>query len=334
MSQAEFVQNDNSKRVGAYKKNASIEARIEQMNDLLCIDEQYSPSGVERPTIFIFGLPRSGTSLMYQLLAKHLDIGYVNNLVARFWKAPIYGINLSQAVLSAGEPDIRLQSDYGKSSGLVGPHEFAYFWQNHLKVSQIDDMLKFNQENAAIDWLALGNIIRCMQDSFDKGLVFKTMYAANHIKEFTDTFPMPFFVYIERDPTDVALSILQAREAYYGDVNEWWATYPPEYHEIKNLPYAEQIAAQVRYLKEAYDHALSLLDSSLYFRTSYKALCADPAGFIETLRKKIQDTHGHTLNLRSETSLPSNLTKRTKDHLKGPQILAVRDAVKAIGLAE
>ena len=41
------------------------------------------------PLLFIVGVPRSGTTLLYQLMCTHLDVGYVSNAMARWWMAPI-----------------------------------------------------------------------------------------------------------------------------------------------------------------------------------------------------------------------------------------------------
>jgi ABC-type oligopeptide transport system ATPase subunit len=45
---------------------------------------------------FIVGLPRSGTTLLSQLLAYSLDAGYTTNFAARFWLAPVHGLRLGR----------------------------------------------------------------------------------------------------------------------------------------------------------------------------------------------------------------------------------------------
>ena len=41
------------------------------------------------PPTFIVGPPRSGTLILYQLLCKHFQFGYINNFVANWPKAPL-----------------------------------------------------------------------------------------------------------------------------------------------------------------------------------------------------------------------------------------------------
>ena len=92
--QTQFQLEENSKRSGVLRKNVELEDKILAMNNVLEANESHEHSNVERPTLLVAGLPRSGTSLLYQCLASTLDIGYVNNIIARFWKAPVYGIHL------------------------------------------------------------------------------------------------------------------------------------------------------------------------------------------------------------------------------------------------
>lgn len=287
-----FVDAENRKRTAAYRKSAHAEEMFRAMNRALAPLESYEPSPRERPTLFIFGLPRSGTTLAYQLLAQCLDIGYVNNLIARFWQAPLHGIALSQVVL--GRPSAAaFDSDFGKTRGPHGPHEFAYFWQSWLGMNSVEDLLRFNAPSSQVDWPALGGVVRCMQDAFDSGIVFKTMYVANHIREFAAAFAQPLFVYVDRDPVDVGLSILAGRKAYYGDPQVWWATYPPDFQSLAELPFAEQIAGQVQSLRATYENALGLLDPSLVLRVGYEALCAEPGKVLDGVRSRLRERYGY-----------------------------------------
>lgn len=319
-----FVISENNKRTTTYHKNERIEQMFRAINHALAPLEVYEPSGEDRPTLFIFGLPRSGTTLTYQLVAQCLEVGYINNLSARFWQAPLQGITLAQSALgdySAAAFD----SNLGKTSGPYGPHEFAYFWQEWLKVEGIADMLCFNQPNASIDWAGLGRVVRCMQDAFGKGIVFKTMYAANHIKAFADTFSMPLFIYIERDSVDVGLSILSARKAYYGNPDEWWATYSPDYLSLAGLPFEQQIAGQVHSLRKTYEETLALLNPDRVIRIDYPRLCQSPGKLLEEICTRLQTRYGYDQKIR--VAPPSTFEVQRKSGELDQQQQAVVNAI-------
>jgi hypothetical protein len=318
----DFVKRDNRQRQGKYRKNDQLEELLTEMNDVLAKGQDVEPSGTNYPTLFIFGLPRSGTTLTYQLLSQCLDLGYVNNLIARFWLAPLHGIALAQAVLgSEGETDF--QSDYGKTSGASGPHEFAYFWQHWLKVGDIEDMLVFGDPRPDLDWVGMGKVVRCMQDAFGKGMVFKTGYAANHIKKFSETFSSPLFIYIERDPADVAASILQARKSYYGNANTWWATYSPNYHDLKHLSFDEQIAGQVLSLGKTYEDAINSVDPATVIRVTYPELCKSPKALLDEIQRRLEQNYHFSQDLKVDPP-PSFSMRKHSDTLDNEQLAVIK----------
>jgi len=291
-----FVKQDNLKRLSKYQKSTQVEDSLLRINKALEPYEVCEKSINQFPTIFIFGLPRSGTTLTYQLLAYCLDLAYINNLIARFWLAPLHGIMLSKSVLSDTR-DGSFTSDYGKSVYIHGPHEFAYFWQHWLRITSINDMLKFGVSNPKIKWNELGNVVNNIQDLFGKGIVFKTNYVANYLKDFSQTFCMPIFIYVERNPLDVGLSILRARMEYYGNYDSWWATYPPEYESLKSLPFQEQIASQIFSLHKVYEAQLNRIDRKMVIRIDYKQLCESPERFLHNVMSRIKNVYDFKVDI-------------------------------------
>ena len=79
------------------------------------------------PPVFIIGPPRSGTTVLYQLLCKHFNFGYTNNFVADWYNIPITATRLYN-IFSSQTSSIELTSNFGKSSNLYGPNEFGKFW--------------------------------------------------------------------------------------------------------------------------------------------------------------------------------------------------------------
>ena len=102
------------------------------------------------------GVPRSGTTLVSQLVSAHLDVGYINHLVAAFWRAPVTGIRLSKKLIK-GVRETSFASEFGRTSHLWEPHEFGYFWAHHL---QQEDMSAPKPGAATrIDWEVLRRVL-------------------------------------------------------------------------------------------------------------------------------------------------------------------------------
>jgi len=319
---SEFIRQEHKRRKAEYKNDDTVYDFLLSMNKELSRKEIYKPSGKKYPTIFVFGLPRSGTTLLYQLISYSLDLGYVNNLIARFWLAPLHGIMLSKAVLGDAR-DGSFVSDYGKSINIAGPHEFSYFWMHWLGIRSIDEMLLFGSNRKDINWKRLKSVISCMQDIFEKGMVFKNNYVANLLKNFSTNFDMPIFIYIERDVRDVALSILKARKSYYDNLDAWWGTYPPEYHSLKTLPFHQQIAGQVTGLIRVYEKQIELIHEDSILRVNYDELCQSPASIIELIIERVNRLYGFPINFINRppsefqrTGMRRNLCEDEKKVLK------------------
>ena len=309
MSVKTHIDRDNNLRVSRYRKDATIERRLFEMNVALSHLECEPESDIDYPTIFVFGLPRSGTTLLYQLAAQCLDLGYVNNLMARFWLRPDYGIALSQAVLGPLH-EANFQSDFGNTKGPHGPHEFGYFWNHWLKFESVDDLANYDRCDLKIDWSGMRHVIRGMQTMFSNGIVMKAMYAPNHMQAFVKTFTLPLFVYVDRDPSDVALSLLSARKAYYGHADAWWSYYPPNYKELQNCTFDKQIAGQVHSLRETHYRVMQVIPADLIIKVDYRCICERPSDVIERIRERAQEVHGVDIGTRLAT--PHSFSFRTR----------------------
>ncbi|MFB6307128.1 MAG: hypothetical protein ABEH43_09120, partial [Flavobacteriales bacterium] len=91
---------------------------------------------------FVMGLPRSGTTLLTQLLYNTLDIDCINHFVAKFWKTPLVGCYFSKYFLN-NQNAINYSSKYAKSWQIRAPHEFSWFWHRAFLI----DIGKINEYN-------------------------------------------------------------------------------------------------------------------------------------------------------------------------------------------
>lgn len=313
-----YVAGENRARTDAYRKDEALEQALLEINEALAAREPEIDEVPARPHLFVFGLPRSGTTLTHQVLAWALDVGYVTNVMARFWLAPYAGAVLSRAIVGDAR-DGSFVSDYGKSRGAAGGHEFAYFWQHWLDVREVADLLDFSGDSGRADWDGAAAAVRRISAAFARPLLFKTNYAGQFLPAFARTFPQPLFVHVRRDPAEVALSILAARRSYYGNTASWWATYPPDYEELAALSPAEQVAGQVVGLRRAYAAQIAKAPAELTIELEYEDLCDDPAGAVAAVRQRCLEVHGaapdelHVLPRRFERP-PRRTPKTAEEH--------------------
>jgi LPS sulfotransferase NodH len=276
-----------ARRHGAYAKDASDERFLEELNEYLATRELelYGDYGIEHPFVFVLGLPRSGTTLLSQLLAYCLDAGYVNNFAARFWLAPVHGLRLAR-LIAAGAEEPSFESDYARTKSLLDIHEWGYFWRHWLRKHTFDDVVHAREREDEIDWAGLRLTLANVQHELGKPLVAKNMLGAYHLPRLRRELGPVVYVLVERDPLDAAVSILDARRKYYDDPRAWWSYIPPEYPQLKDRDHWEQIAGQVHYLARFYERALGEVGEDAVVRVTYEHLARDPGAVLAAVSER------------------------------------------------
>jgi hypothetical protein len=287
-----------SNRKGTFIKKPEDENFLKSLNLTLRVKEKslYKNLDIDFPFIFIYGLPRSGTTLTSQLLSQCLDVGYINNFMARFYLAPLHGIRLSKLIYG-DQHKTNFQSEYARTSELTDIHEFGYFWRYWLKKEKFSGVTHADKMESEIDWQGLKNILANIQHEFGKSMLFKNIFGSYHLKKLNDVLGKVIYIYIKRDLLDTTVSILDARRRYYSDPNTWWSYMPVEFEKIKDLDYWHQIAGQVFFLKRYYDSATNDQELNNVIEIQYKDLTSDPAGFLDTINKRVNSLFGHSIEV-------------------------------------
>jgi Sulfotransferase family len=316
----------NARRTDAYRKSEADEAFLSAMSAaLLPIErEWYTDAQIEHPFVFVFGLPRGGTTLASQVLAHGLDVGYVSNIAARFWRAPVHGIRLSRIVLG-GRRDSSFRSDYARTVEPADIHEFGYFWREWLCKQSLDDIVECRQREGSIDWDGLKRVLAAMQREMGRPIIAKNINGAYHINRLSEVLEQVIWVYVERDPVDAAISILDARRKYYGDPSVWWSYAPPDYDRLKNLRWDRQIAGQVHYLRRFYEEQIGQAERPNVIRLSFADLCAWPRRLPERVAELARRLHGSDIQVTA-ARLPESFRSRSyegreEDHERFTRLL-------------
>jgi LPS sulfotransferase NodH len=287
------------KRRGAYAKDAGAETFLLDLNEYLQQREPalYREYEAEHPFLFVIGLPRSGTTLLSQLLAYCLDAGYINNFAARFWLAPLHGVRLARTLVGHEVP-VSFASDHARTATLSEIHEFGYFWRYWLKKHTFEDVVHAREREETIDWPGFKRTLLNVQQELGGPFVAKNMLGIYHTAKLREVLEKVVYVYVERDPLDVAISILDARRRYYSDPATWWSYVPVEYPLLKDRDYWEQIAGQIHYLGRFCRDALTEAGPTSVVHISYEQLCRDPASVLDDVAARTESSYGYRLRTR------------------------------------
>mgnify|MGYP006286900729 CR=1 FL=1 len=270
-------------------------ALIERLNE-------YLPPvpGIEGPVrpIFIVGLPRSGSTLLVQLLIAHLRLGYATNLVARFWNQPAFGVALNRALSSDPGAVSETDSQYGRTLGYEGHHEFGWFWGRWFDYA--DSHRIEPQRWNAIETHALRAELSTMEHAWDRPLIFKNPPALSmQIGFFEHFLDEPLYIYLRRSEPEVAVSLWRARLESREGTGAWFSTRPPDVRELERLGPEEQVAGQVRSTRQEIEDQLARVPSRRIRQIDYEALVGAPE---EELRNLGEWLRSHRDDLTWRTS--------------------------------
>ncbi len=315
---------DNHLRRGAQRRGLARDISRYLKNRCLQIPERFLIRRNYRedlPIVFIVGVPRSGTTLLFQLMSRYLDLGYVNNYMARYWMAPIWGGGSYRRRWSGTHQKGELESDFGGTSDLDDPHEFSWFWQFHTEFGACDHLRE--QELRAIDWRPIRRELLGLAGWFGRPLVFKSInYVNYHVDWFRRLLPDARFVWIQRERRFTARSILKVREQRYGDPAIWWSVRPRDLAAWRERSPEEQVAHQIRDIEGALERGFSNLPEGKGLRLTYEALTRQPREILTQLAgfsgAAIKDEEG-LRNLRLENR---------NRHLENSEFAAIESALE------
>ncbi|MGC9357535.1 MAG: sulfotransferase family protein [Anaerolineae bacterium] len=262
-----------------YEKDSQLESLLWQVNEVLHaleVDLVQRFESPRYPVVFIGGTQRSGTTLAIQLMRACFKVGYVSNLMARFWMAPYIGALLQKELQGKRLPrEVEFVSELGTTYGYEGIHEFGFFWQRWFPYNETHQTSERDMDR--IDYAPFRRELAAMESVFNAPLVFKNpiVFSLN-IPALARLLPTAVFIVCRRDPRYVAQSTLLSRLEYHGQKEQWFSIKPKEFPELKDLPYEKQIAGQIYYTEKRIDDSLRQLDNSRYIVVEYRDLCQSP----------------------------------------------------------
>ncbi len=309
----------------SFGKDLDSEQALFKMNRLLLPLELERSEGLDeplKPCLFILGPPRSGSTLVSQLLNQVGVFGLVNNFVSRFWMAPSVGMLIDLAINGPAKPS-NYRSRRGNTEGLSEPNEFGYFWSHYFDKGQKDHFL--NSENRQkFDKAGLLRSVAAMESVQEKPMAFKnnTWFTLN-ADFLAQIFPKSVFVVCRRDALFTARSVLKQRFDLYGDGERWWSMRPPKHEKILKCSPIDQVAFQAVAIECWMEESLRKIPSARIVEARYE--------------KVINSTHEFLTNVGSSVnvnvaSLLSAIPERFENHDQkesGPDFELLRHAVES-----
>lgn len=245
------------------------------------LEKDFAVSNTPPLCIFVIGVPRSGTTLVSQIMSGCMDVGYVNNLMARFWEAPTVGARLSTEVLE--RRIFTGASNFGQTRYAEEPHEFGGFWR---KILNYENMTQ-KESDEGISWRELATTLNRIATVFGKPVVYKVFQLYWHLEKFHSYLPSSKWIWVRRNPVENAMSLIHMREEKTRSCEKWFSARPLGADKYDHEPAWCQVAAQVKLIEDWIGGQLAKIPAENSFEIYLEDICMDPIGITKNIAQQL-----------------------------------------------
>ena len=314
-----------------------------------CLSKQ-SPSLVKKP-IFIVGCPRSGTSLLYQLLRLHPALAWItpvtNRCLARgsgfFFERPGTAHLLETLLqhLPRSLTPSRYRGPYDGSLSVPGVPETSegyQIWSSYCP-NQPHRLTEQHLTPEATRYFR--QVVRWHESHFQRPrFVCKRPRHVLRIRYFNAIFPDAHFVHLIRDGRAVAASILKRRRRAGGEA-VWWGVQPPDWQTMHTAPPIAQCGLTwEQCCALAQRDAQHVLPDPRYHEIRYEALTETPTSTFQQLLEHLDlpdaraFTHSLTPLLQTLTNRNDQWQSQLSSRQKRQLLDQIGDALRTHGYAD
>lgn len=258
-------------------------------------------AGSTGPMLLIVGVPRSGTTLAYQLLSRTLDVSHFTNATGLFFHAPVKGTALGAGFASKSRGEFR--SYYGNSSGLRAPNDGFGVWNRWLgddryrAPGELDDATQRRMRSFFAAWHARHR----------KPFLNKNNRNSDCLTLLADILPEARFLEIRRDELAVAESLLRARRTIQGTENSAWGLGSKD-SRVQADDAEEEVCRQIALVRNRLDAHSAPIDESRFMRYDYETLCENPGAFVQAVTTRFTEFSVHP-DVRIESLKPFEISR-------------------------
>ena len=219
-------------------------------------------------------MPRSGTTLLYQLIISFFNVTYLSNFIVRHHKAPFIADFISNLTIK-NKNKHEFKSKYGYTPHASGPSEAGRIWQKWLPKKE-DYSNKGSHTNSK--FVGFKNFIKYWILYKSKPLVIKNLRFGQRIKLINTLFPEALFIVVEREPLYTLQSIYLAGDKMVSNLKDWCSN-----ESFENKEKAETIYLIYKSIKTTYQEDVQNVSPKRVLEVSYENICQCPSITLEKI---------------------------------------------------
>jgi len=255
-----------------------------------------------QPPTFIIGAPRSGSTLLFQVMTDAFDVAYLSNRHCQFFGAPALAERTFKPLRNKKPSDFT--SFHGQTNGPDAPSECGAWWYRFFRREPAYVTLDDVDERKMI---AFRRSLLALTEVTQKPLIFKNLYAGLRLEPISKYVPEALFIIIKREELYNAASILAGRMKALGTYDKWWSVPPPDVNKLKDKPPHEQVIGQIRSIYQEIERVArdGFIEQDRMLQIEYEHLCQDTA---KTLQRIESFWAKHNLIVEHRFPVPEKFT--------------------------
>lgn len=268
------------------------------------LDRLFRDGGhLDAEPLFIVGLPRSGTTLAYEVVVQAFKVAYFSKIYNYTFGLP----NLTTRLLShrLRRPEARYESTYGSIPGLFTPAEHHHIFRIGFGESaQLGHHVPAGAISAR-DARAMNQTLDSISNIAGLPYVFKDVYLTLSVAALLEHIRGSRVLVITRDPVAVAASVYRKRSEP-GLAGQWWSLRPPLAETVAGTELVEQVAFQCARSRQLLEQQLATADPKRFRVFDYAEICDSPHSFVAGL----QEWLGSRFSMRDAPNIPERFEHR------------------------
>lgn len=249
------------------------------------------------PPVFIVGAPRTGSTILFQLLIRKYKFSYFNNLQSFFYASPAIIAKMSYRLTKKKALKFRLNSKYGYIKGVFSPSEAGAVFRYWFGEKGFSDRSTENRRKY------IRNTINYISSLSSAPFLSKNLNNSLRLNSITSAFPEAFYIWIKRNPLYTSQSLIKMRRTLYGSENIWASVKPSTYKKLLKYEPFEQVARQIKDIEEFIGKTLNDRTGFNYIAVNYKNLCEDTQNVLNDVSKTYEGMCGFKLEDRANAEL-------------------------------